>query len=76
MKKFILNIGDTYHIETVSAEYQCARIVGIDSHGTVAVKHYISKDHNRGKCPWIGGELQDKIDHIKRENIIKVTKIH
>jgi hypothetical protein len=64
-----LQKGDIVSLLTDDAEYHRAEIVGVDKHGTLAVKYYASKDSTRGKAPWTGGEVTDTIDHIKQDKI-------
>ncbi len=79
LSKAGVKIGDTITITTEKgnhrAEYQCAEVLGLDEHGTLAIKHHITKDATKGKGPWMGGEVIDTIDHIKAHEIVSVVKL-
>jgi hypothetical protein len=49
--------------------------MAMDDHGTMTIKHYVSKDLSKGKGPWIGGEVHDTIEHIKAHDIVSCTKL-
>ncbi len=74
---FPLTIGDKVFITANNKITQCeyiGKIVGI-ANGMIALKHKVSKDSSRdGQNPWIGGEVEDTIDHIKVQNIAFIRK--